>query len=409
MHPDLTAAAQLLLEIAGPADEHIEMSRTGPAKYYTVPRSVTLDDCLKHLRGVKTRGAQLRHPEHMARALAFDADTNKIYPGWWWMRGAAQQLADAGYQVLLEPSPAGRGGHLWIIFDALVDARAAHRHVCELAPVLADVREYWPGPAHAVKWNKVRLPGGRYVTPEKSAWCKLYDAQGQLLASNGLAAARVLLHYQTPASIVPSLVADDQEQAMPPDAAAQHSERAERPLTTRMPQRSTPAKLQADAPDLQQQKYGEATRFLWFRYSPAQVAARYNERHTVDDLLDFNRHGMTNAEALGRPERTPSLGSTRDRQHWADFGAAAREDDGRPIGGDVLELLVRTSGQSKAQVLRALGREMVAEARAELERAAARQVDPPMWVQQIMSEAGWNHYRRLRDEYQHRKPGPSGA
>jgi len=101
MHPDLTAAAQLLLEIAGPASEHIEMSRTGPAKYYTVPRSVTLDDCLKHLRGVKTRGAQLRHPEHMARALAFDADTNKIYPGWWWMRGAAQQLADAGYRVLL--------------------------------------------------------------------------------------------------------------------------------------------------------------------------------------------------------------------------------------------------------------------------------------------------------------------
>jgi hypothetical protein len=406
MHPDLTAAAQLLLEIAGPASEHIEMSRTGPAKYYTVPRSVTLDDCLKHLRGVKTRGAQLRHPEHMARALAFDTDTNKIYPGWWWMRGAAQQLADAGYQVLLEPSPAGRGGHLWIIFDALVDARAAHRHVCELAPVLADVREYWPGPAHAVKWNKVRLPGGRYVTPEKSAWCKLYDANGSRLSDHGLAAARVLLASQTPASIVPPLPSDEQE--MPPDAPAPHRERAERLLSqTNMTQPSAPASRKEDVPDLQQQKYGEATRFLWFRYSPAQVAAWYNERHTVDDLLDFNRHGMTNAEALGRPERTPSLGSTRDRQHWADFGAAAREDDGRPIGGDVLELLVRTSGQSKAQVLRALGREMVTEARAELERAAARQVDPPMWVQQIMSEAGWNHYLRLRNEYQ-RKPHESG-
>ena len=67
----------------------------------------------------------------------------------------------------------------------------------------------------------------------------------------------------------------------------------------------------------------------------------------------------------------------------------AGKGDDPATGGDVLELLVRTSGRSKAQVLRELGREMVAEARAELESAAARQVDPPMWVQQIMSEAGW--------------------
>jgi hypothetical protein len=297
------------------------------------------------------------------------------------------------------------------IFDALVDARAARRHVCELAPVLADVREYWPGPAHAVKWNKVRLPGGRYVTPGKSTWCKLYDANGSRLSDHGLAAARVLLTSQTPASIVPPLPSDEQE--MPQGADDRPTSQAERsPSQNDVPQPNTPAARKEDASGpQQQQKYGEATRFLWFRYSPAQVADWYNERHTVDDLLDFNRYGMTNAEALGRPERTPSLGSTRDRQHWADFGAAAREDDGRPIGGDVLELLVRTSGQSKAQVLRALGREMVAEARAELERAAARQVDPPMWVQQIMSEAGWNHYRRLRNEYQRkpREPGPSGA
>jgi len=408
MNTELEQAARLLLEIAGPADEHIEMSATGPGKYYTVHRPITFEDCTRHLQGIKTRGAQLRYPDGRTRALAFDADSQRIYPGWWWLLGAAQQLAEADYHILLEPSVARRGGHLWIIFDALVDARAARRHVCELAPVLADVREYWPGPAHALKWNKVRLPGGRYISPEMSAWCKLYDAQGQLLASNGLAAARVLLHSQTPASIVPSLDADDQEQAMPLDAAAQHSERAKRSLTTRMPELRTPASQQADAPNLQQQKYGEASRFLWFHYSPAQIAAWYNVRHTVDDLLDFDRTGMANAEALGRPERTPSVGSTRDREHWADFGAAAREDDGRPSGGDVLELLVRTSGRSKGQVLHQLGREMVAEARAELESAASRQVDPPMWVQQIMSEAGWNHYRRLRDEYQ-RKPGPSGA
>jgi hypothetical protein len=262
MDTELEQAARLLLEIAGPADEHIEMSRTGPAKYYTVPRPITLDDCLKHLRGVKTRGAQLRHPEGMARALAFDADTTRIYPGWWWMLGAAQLLADAGYQILLEPSPAGRGGHLWIIFDALVDARAARRHVCELAPVLADVREYWPGPAHAVKWNKVRLPGGRYVTPTISAWCKIYDVNGELLADHGLAATRVLLSSQTPSSIVPPLPSDEQE--MFPTTDDRRIDQVEQSRAQiHLAQRSVPISRQADAPGLRQQKYGKANRFLW--------------------------------------------------------------------------------------------------------------------------------------------------
>src|SRR6266702_5111917 len=127
MHPDLAQAAHLLLAIAGPEPLHIEMSKTGPAKYYTVDHAITLGECAKHLQGIKTRGATLRYPGHMTRALAFDADVHRLYPGWWWMTGAAQHLADAGYRVLLEPSPAGRGGHLWIIFDGLVDVRAARR------------------------------------------------------------------------------------------------------------------------------------------------------------------------------------------------------------------------------------------------------------------------------------------
>ncbi len=78
------------------------------------------------------------------------------------------------------------------------------------------------------------------------------------------------------------------------------STHAERPfITTNMPHRSAKAKPQAEAPGLQQQKYDEASRFLWFHYSPAQVADWYNARHTVDDLLDFDRHGMANAEVLG--------------------------------------------------------------------------------------------------------------
>src|SRR5436305_9475119 len=193
MHPDLAQAAHLLLAIAGPEPSHIEMSRTGPAKYYSVGHALTLDECAKHLQGLKTRGATLRHPGQLTRALAFDADVFYLYPGWWWVLGAAQLLAEAGYRVLLEPSPAGRGGHLWIIFDDLVDACAARSHVVGLAPILGDVGEYWPGPAWAMKWNKVRLPGGKYITPEFTVWCKLYDENLQPLSDQGMASARVLL------------------------------------------------------------------------------------------------------------------------------------------------------------------------------------------------------------------------
>lgn len=321
MYPKLEQAARLLLEIAGPAGEHIEMSATGPAKYYTVPRPITLDDCLKHLRGVKTRGAGLRHRGGMTRALAFDSDVTRLYPGWWWMTGAAQHLAAAGYQVLLEPSPAGRGGHLWIVFNGLVDARAARHHVCTIAPILADVGEYWPGPAHALKWNKVRLPGGRYVSPTHSAWCKLFESTGRELARNGLEAASVLLTYQTPASIVPPLPPDAQDPDTPAlDGANPEGRRAKAHLGEQdqaAPGVQVRQHVLTPTPDTElQEKYGEASRFLWFHYTPAQVANWYNARHTVDDLLDFDRTGMASAEALGRPERTPSLGSTRDRQHW---------------------------------------------------------------------------------------------
>ena len=157
MHPDLAQAAHLLLSIAGPACEQIEMSRTGPAKYYLIRHALTLDECAKHLQGIKTRGATLRHPGQLTRALAFDTDVDCLYPGWYSMLDAAQHLAEAGYRVLLEPSPAGRGGHLWIIFDDLVDARSARSHVVRLSPVLGDIGEYWPGPESAHSWNKVRL------------------------------------------------------------------------------------------------------------------------------------------------------------------------------------------------------------------------------------------------------------
>src|SRR5215472_12991325 len=109
MHLDLAQAAHLLLSIAGPTPSQIEMSRTGPAKYYTVGHALTLDECAKHLQGIKTRGATLCHPGQFTRALAFDTDVSRPYPGWCGVCGAAQHLASVGYRVLLEPSPAGRG------------------------------------------------------------------------------------------------------------------------------------------------------------------------------------------------------------------------------------------------------------------------------------------------------------
>jgi hypothetical protein len=406
MHPDFEQAARLLLTVAGPGDEHIEMSRTGSAKYYTIYRPLTFEDCLGHLQGKKTRGAQLRYPEHKTHALAYDADVYRKYPGWWWITGAAQQLADAGYRVLLEPSPANRGGHLWILFSDLVDVRAARCHVRELAPILADVSEYWPGPEWAVKWNKVRLPGGKYVSPETSTWCKLYDPDGYELSHDGLSSARVLLDVQTPASIVPPLPADYQEPERPPDASAldhRWDQRERSAPQLQREQRSTSYEQHASDAE-QERKYGQVNRFLWFHYTPAQLATWYNERHSVDDLLDFDRNRMANAEQVGRSERTPSLGSTRDRQHWADFGAAARQLDGRPDGGDVLELLARVSSDSKSEILRQLGQVMVGEARTELESAAQSGVDPPDWVVEIMSEAGWTHYWQVRNSQKGKPP-----
>ena len=390
MHPDLAQAAHLLLSIAGPSPSQIEMSRRGPAKYYSVGHALTLDECAKHLQGIKTRGATLRHPGQLTRALAYDTDVYCRYPGWWELLGAAQDLAEAGYRVLLEPSPAGRGGHLWIIFDDLVDVRAARFHVVSLAPVLGDVCEYWPGPEWAMKWNKVRLPGGKYVGPSFTAWCKLYDANRQLLSEQGLASARVLCEYQTPVSIVPPPLPRGY-----PELRALTSDQHTKPSTA--PRDITiNARVPGRVDTAQQQKYETINRFLWFHYTPCQVADWYNERHSVDDILDFDRSGMTNAEQIGRPERTPSLGSTKDRQHWADFGAAARQPDGRPDGGDALELLTRVSSQDKAEILRQLGKEMVASARVELEHAARFGVLPEQWVQDIMSEAGWTRYWRLR-------------
>ncbi len=389
----LDAAALLLVEIAGPAPAHIEMSRTGPKKYYSVARPLTQADARAHLRGVRTKGALCSRPDGRTRALAYDADEAEC---WEQLQAAARKLTGAGYRPILEPSPAGRGGHLWLVFTALVDASAARSHAHSIAPELSGVVEYWPGPASVTGWNRIRLPGGRYVRPSFSVWCKLYGADGQELAHDGLSAARALLDTQAPAYLIPARPTGDTQH--PVTLTAPSGDRdAQPPITPSAPITTAsgpegPAKR--NMPRLRNEPAPAANRFLWFRYSAAQLADWFNARHTLEELHPRERGGMAYSPSVS--ERTPSTGyyETQDGERWTDFSARARRPDGSADGGDALELYVRLQGGSKAAVLRELGREMVAEARRELEATARAGAEPPLWVQEIMTSAGWEHYHK---------------
>src|SRR5260370_4243570 len=99
----MAAAAALLVEMAGPEPVHIEMSARGSKKYYDVARPLTERDARAHLAGRSTRGATLRHPGGMTRALCYDADTCE---NWLRLVEAAWKLAEQGYPPPLEASPA---------------------------------------------------------------------------------------------------------------------------------------------------------------------------------------------------------------------------------------------------------------------------------------------------------------
>ncbi len=376
---DLDAAAALLLEMAGPEPVHIEMSARGPKKYYAVHRPLSEQDARAHLAGRTTRGATLRHPGGMTRALCYDADTPD---DWQRLIEAAWRLAECGYRPLVEASPAqddrhAGGGHLWIIYTTLVRATWAHRHAVQIAPRLSHINECWPGESG----HHVRLPGGLYVRPGLREWCTLYDAQGRLLSADGPSAARVLLSWQTPAEIVPSF----------PDAAPVR-ETGESPSlpNNAAAQRAKPASF-PDSPGVDQQwqlKYG---RYLWFQFTPAQLATWYNERTQVEAILPPERNGM--GLASWRGERTASVGLRAEG--WVDFGASARRSDGKQDGGDALELHVRVTQEAKPEVMRQIARQLVREAREAMESAAWRGLPPPAWVQPFMTKAGWQHYHAL--------------
>jgi len=119
----LVEGSRRFVEIAGPESVHIEMSASGPKKYYDAHRPLTEGDTCAHLQGWKTKGVCLHHPDGMTRVLCYNADTPK---DWQHLVEAAQLLPSGDYLPLLEPSPVQAGehagnGHPWIIFDGLVN------------------------------------------------------------------------------------------------------------------------------------------------------------------------------------------------------------------------------------------------------------------------------------------------
>jgi hypothetical protein len=381
-HNLLADAARLLVDIAGPESVHIEMSARGPNKYYGVHRAFDERDGRAHLLGWRTKGATLKHPGGMTRALCYDADTLR---DWQLLQDEALVLAEIGYIPLLEVSPVGRGGHLWIIYTGLVCAARARRNVVELAPRLGEIAESWPGVGS--RTSKVRLPGGKYVRPGFCQWCTLSDALGTALATDGQSAARVLLDYQTSVRVVPNSPVEAEAEGQC-DILASVSNQQETIV-----QRSKPQLNTGEVDSHWHEKYN---RFLWFQFTPAQLATHYNERHLLQDMVHLEQNGMAFSPSV--EERTPSTAISQDGQAWVDFSAQSRQPDGKCDGGDALELAARRNGESRAaksSTLREAARTLVLEARDALEGAATAGEDIPSWVAQIMTEAGWQHYRSL--------------
>jgi hypothetical protein len=378
----LASAAKLLVAIAGPDPVHIEMSARGPKKYYEVHRPLDERDARAHLLGYRTKGATLRYPDSKTRALCYDADTPD---DWQCLLEAARIIAAHGYLPLLEASPVGRGGHCWIIFTDLVCADAAQRYLLSLAPALKAISEYWPGAP-----NKVRLPAGKYIKPGFTAWCTLTDAQGIHLATDGLGAVPVLLSYQTSAELVPVAPMEQDEVGLGAELAAILNGQE-----TQMHERARVAMGQVDT-RWQQQYHGST---LWFQFTPWQLATLYNERHPLSEWLHLEQNGMAFSPSV--QERTPSTAITGNGLAWVDFSAQSLQPDGKHDGGDALELAARRNGESKAAksaTLREAARTLVREARDSLECAARAGEEPPAWVTEIMTEAGWQRYHSLRAE-----------
>ena len=81
-------------------------------------------------------------------------------------------------------------------------------------------------------------------------------------------------------------------------------------------QRSSPQPNTEEVDVYWHEKYN---RFLWFQFSPRQLAALYNERYPLQDLLQLEQNGMVFSPSV--PERTPGTAITNDGRAWVDFSA----------------------------------------------------------------------------------------
>jgi len=379
-----------LLEIAGDLGRYVVMRRAGPIKYSWRYRPLTRSDAAAHLNGWLTIGTELRRQDGTSCALAWDGDTAA---DWLALAEASRTLARAGARPLLERSPAGRGGHLWLLFQEPIDPGAGHAAAHQMAPALESLAERWPRP----DMQAIRLPGGYYHSEARgvcaAGWCRvaLITPEGPPAWLHGpTAMAGLLDDAVTPASWVRATLPTDYLPANPPARAA-----ATPPPAPPSPVISAPTGrlLPTAAGDPRWlAAVGVARHTMYFWVRPQEVTAWFNVRHPPRELLPPDPNGY--GRAIWRGERTASVGYRPDGG-WVDHGQGGRRADGSRDGGDPLDLYCRLHSLTRAQALRQVTREMISEASIELAAAASARRHPAAWVAAVLSPAGWYYYDHL--------------
>jgi len=361
------------------------MQADGPDKYHWRRGAVTPALVEQHLRGDVVMGSTLRRADGRTSLLEWDVDNA---PGYAMLEAAAAKLHASGAYVLVEPSPARRGGRLRVFFATLVDAANARATALHHAPELADTVEYWP---NATKGNgqATRLPFARYRRGDVDAWCMMTFADGQELA--GLdAARRVFSDELTPAAWVS--VEPTPDTPVAPDVKMTPRSDAPRSLVI------SSALAAPDAPRVEPAafndatwlaKYGAERATRWVAFVEAFTVAWFKARHTLADVLDFDADGLAFATWRGDTNRPNVRRIGNDG--WVDDGATAMVR-----AGDVLEAYRLKHGRERATVLQDTAKDILATARRELEDAARAGRPLPAWLHELVTPAGWRHYDELR-------------
>jgi DNA-directed RNA polymerase subunit M/transcription elongation factor TFIIS len=392
-------AAALLLAIAGQHEKHIIMPRRHESKYLEVKRPLTLEDMANHLAGGEARGAPCSYENDQTRALCKDADD---IDSWTILEQAAKKLAQQGYIPLLEESPADRGGHLWIIFDQLVNATTAREAVYQIAPELREITEYWPAPPDAEKWNRVRLPGSYYYNSGEGretvkGWCRLLNVATGETSRDGKEAAALLLASLTPAAIVPPAPAQNAQPCPPPASAETSTARTEQPRASVEDESGCKLPL---VDEKWEQKNGKITETkLYFAIMPEYAARWFNEHHTLEEIHPREKNGF--ALSPNGAERTASTSyhiGPDGQERYTDHSAHGSRPDGTKDSGDALQLAVKVWGVSKSSLLYETTKEISQKSRAALEEAARAGQPIPAWLEEpcIITPAGRKRHAWLK-------------